>query len=196
MKSHIDDMKHVRFVPEGAQEERYDDLDAVLYRYINQLGRPSLLAYIGRRKKPSIFCYYHNEDEREKRVDIFINSLRDAEKAKAEQRRRLKEHKTSLKPGSILYTSWGWEQTNVDFYQVVKLPSDKTVVLKKIGRTFADDQQESGSSMSAMVVPTPGNYLEEEEIKKRILPNDRIKMSDQVYAQPWNGKPKYCSWYA
>ena len=32
--------------------------------------------------------------------------------------RSSEEFRRSLRVGDILYSSWGWEQTNIDFYQV------------------------------------------------------------------------------
>lgn len=36
-----------------------------------------------------------------------------------------------IKEGSIFYSSWGYDQTNIDFYQVVKATA-KTVWLRKL----------------------------------------------------------------
>ena len=42
--------------------------------------------------------------------------------------------KHPLQIGSILYTSWGYEQTNIDFYQVIELIGTSTVVLREIAQ--------------------------------------------------------------
>ena len=34
--------------------------------------------------------------------------------------RSSEEFRRSLRVGDILYSSWGWEQTNIDFYQVIR----------------------------------------------------------------------------
>lgn len=39
-----------------------------------------------------------------------------------------------VKVGDIFYTSWGYEQTNLDFYQVVGLVGKVTVKLRKIAK--------------------------------------------------------------
>ena len=35
--------------------------------------------------------------------------------------RSSEEFRRSLRVGDILYSSWGWEQTNIDFYQVIAI---------------------------------------------------------------------------
>ena len=45
----------------------------------------------------------------------------------------------AIKVGDIFYTSWGYDQTNVDYYEVVGLtPSGKSVKLHSIAATAHD----------------------------------------------------------
>jgi hypothetical protein len=45
----------------------------------------------------------------------------------------------TVKVGDIFYCSWGYDQTNIDFYQVVELSaSGKTAKLREIGKTFVN----------------------------------------------------------
>lgn len=46
----------------------------------------------------------------------------------------------AVKVGDIFYRSWGYDQTNVNFYQVVELsPSGKTAKLREIGKVYQDE---------------------------------------------------------
>ncbi len=63
-----------------------------------------------------------------------------------------------VKIGDIFYDSWGWEQTNIDFYQVVGLRGKTQVVLKAIESAKVPD-----GFMSCKVTPMKdtfklGNY--------------------------------------
>ena len=58
----------------------------------------------------------------------------------------------TIKPGDILYTSWGCEQTNVEFYQVLRTTA-QTVWLAEI-----DSCKESRGDMVAQVRPKPGIF--------------------------------------
>lgn len=50
--------------------------------------------------------------------------------------------------GDIYYTSWGYDQTNVDFYQVVTLKGKHTAVLRPIAPDYL-----GGCKMQGMVRP-------------------------------------------
>lgn len=40
-----------------------------------------------------------------------------------------------FKVGEVFYDSWGYEQTNIDFYQIVEV-KNKSVVIRKIGQIY------------------------------------------------------------
>lgn len=96
--------------------------------------------------------------------------------------------------GMILVGTWGWEQTNVDFFKVVDLVGKATLVLQRMGWAISGD--DCPSSMSAMVVPKPLDT--EDTCRVRVSPKQTMKNPDgyNSYLKVWNGDPVYCSWYA
>ena len=46
--------------------------------------------------------------------------------------------------GDILYSSWGWEQTNIDFYQVVGLRGKHTLQLRELAAASGEDSHMTG----------------------------------------------------
>lgn len=46
--------------------------------------------------------------------------------------------------GDILYSSWGWEQTNIDFYQVVGLRGKHTLILRELAAASGEDSHMTG----------------------------------------------------
>ena len=58
-----------------------------------------------------------------------------------------------VKVGDLFYDSWGWEQTNIDFYQVVGLRGKTQVVLKAIKSKKVPD-----GFMSCKVSPMVGAF--------------------------------------
>ena len=44
-----------------------------------------------------------------------------------------------VKVGDVFYSSWGYEQTNVDFFQVVALVGKKSVRIREVNLTMADE---------------------------------------------------------
>lgn len=92
-----------------------------------------------------------------------------------------------LQVGHILYTSWGYDQTNVDFYQVTALKGETMVVVQKIEQSCAETGFMSGKALPA-----------EKLIGKPIACKCRgtsITVEGHA-AWLWDGTPKYSSWYA
>lgn len=68
--------------------------------------------------------------------------------------------------GDIFYDSWGYEQTNVDFYQVVSLRAAHTAIIRRIGGRVVEE-----SGMSGKIVPSRDNFLDDETFTVRTQPN-------------------------
>ncbi|STO91553.1 hypothetical protein [Fluoribacter dumoffii] len=49
--------------------------------------------------------------------------------------------KHPLQINSILYSSWGYDQTNINFYQVIELVGNATVVLRELAQEMAPLQK-------------------------------------------------------
>lgn len=69
---------------------------------------------------------------------------------------------SSVTLGDIYYSSWGYEQTNVTFYQVVRL-TNKSVWFE----TIAKKTVEQLSSMSEKVMPVPNQFIKEPLIRTK-----------------------------
>ena len=123
-----------------------------------------------------------------------------ARRHEARERRKAKarEAANELEVGDILASSWGWEQTNVEFYEVVA-KSARYVTVREIRR----DYDETGF-MSGTVTPRPGEFvtgyshIEDNERGKRcrVGAGGTVRINDVVSAWKWNGKPQYVSSYA
>ena len=103
-----------------------------------------------------------------------------------------------FKEGDILVSSWGYDQTNVDFYQVTKVLK-KSVKIRKISSKMLP-AGEGYSSMSGMVVAVKDGFIEDsKEQLKRVSGfngGGYVSLSSYSGAYKWDGKPEYCSWYA
>ena len=72
------------------------------------------------------------------------------------------EPKHDIKPGDIFYNSWGYEQTNIDFYQVVSVTA-KTITLRAIKGTSNDY---NAYQMSGSKVAVKDSFCSDELIRK------------------------------
>jgi len=100
-----------------------------------------------------------------------------------------------VSPGDIFCYSWGYDQTNVDFYQVIRC-TPKSAVLRRIGQEEVPGTNNGG--MSCKVRPVP-NYFANEVLTKRIkfYGSEAFVRMDHGNATRTNPEtPHYCSWYA
>jgi hypothetical protein len=95
-----------------------------------------------------------------------------------------------FKIGDILYTSWGYDQTNIDFYQVVKI-TKATIGVRRI----ASDLTVTGI-MCGYVTARPNEFIHDEVWTKRPDRHGHVRIASYAAAIKWDGLPKYCSWYA
>jgi len=97
------------------------------------------------------------------------------------------------KVGDIYYTSWGYEQTNIDFYQVVKV-SEKSVWF----RAVYSNTVENAGYMSSYVEADKDNFRGETfrtTWKHSAYGNSHLTYKSK-YLGEWDGKPKLETSYA
>jgi hypothetical protein len=96
------------------------------------------------------------------RVERNIN----AEKARKEQKKLAQQNmKHNFQVGQVLYNSWGWEQTNIDFYEIVEVKA-KSILIRSICKFFPENQKGNINSMAGYVAPMKGHYNGEPQLKK------------------------------
>lgn len=95
-----------------------------------------------------------------------------------------------LNIGDILDSNWGYEQTNVDFYEVVGL-TPKGVKIRQI-----ESQRSYTGSMYGECVPVKGMYrgdVKTKQVKATSNGGIYLKLTSYSSAWKWNGKPNFFS---
>lgn len=124
----------------------------------------------------------------------------EAEK-KARKAELMKNMKHEFEVGQILYDSWGWEQTNIDFYQVIEV-KQKSIVIRQIASKYAENNGRSGlSSMAAYVQPVENGFVGHPVVKKVNVMLDGNSHSHYIkskhgWISKYENRPIYSSWYA
>lgn len=145
--------KPVRWIPD-ASTERPHQLGAelaVVYCY-SARDRLCAVAYIGKRAKPEWHYSYKSEEQREARIQDLFESVTAWQARKAAQRAAARQPH-GLQVGDILHTSWGYEQTNIEYFEVVGVRG-AVVDLREI----AQERTETGF-MQYRAKPIPGHYI-------------------------------------
>jgi hypothetical protein len=165
--------------------------DASIYTYEGPDSRGRLtfyaIAFVGKQTKP----YWHHsfgtsEHKRDTAIRELIEDRKSHLKRKEDERAEKRNFKTDLFMGDILYSSWGYGQTNVDWYEVIEVTGGQSVVIREI----ASKVMRTDSVGNEYVVPIPGDYIGS-EMKKRVSPHDSVKITSFAHARKWDGKPRY-----
>ena len=95
--------------------------------------------------------------------------------------------------GDVLYCSWGWEQTNIDFYQVVSATA-KTIKVKKLKAVTLYN----ASAMTGLTQAVRDKFENDEILTRKPYNYGEwaIKIEYYSHATLWNGEPKAYSTYA
>ncbi len=175
------------FIPKHSIKVSHRLSDAVAYIYTNSKDRPAAAVFYGTQAKPVSHVYYRDETRREAHVaELFANRKAHADRMMA-RRGEQKAFAHSVKVGDIYRTSWGYDQTNVEFFEVTKLIGKKMCELREIASASHDRGQGS-----EICVPQSGSYLaprfegdDRGQPLRRLIQDRRIKIDDVRTGWPW-----------
>lgn len=117
------------------------------------------------------------------------------------------QNELGIKVGDIFYMSWGYEQTNVDFFQVVALKGKTQVVIKEVHLTSKKEEYAvSGMSRDVAYNTTDTKIIEnsvfvkdqDKGMIKKVCGNKEnpyLNMTSYANAYKYEGQKLYESWY-
>lgn len=177
------------YIPATAKLHIQDKLSsAVIYRY-QRHDQFVGIAFCGKAQKPAWHYRFKSIPEQEQYEQAFVQRVRTDE----EEKRKYKAQKAALhtlKPGDILYASWGWEQTNIDFFEIVEV-KNKTLTLQEVGATSVY----TTGWASDIVIADPENKIGF-PFKKRADGFNRVNLDRCRSLRLYDGKPLHRSSYA
>jgi len=91
-----------------------------LVRFQGRNGR-CIAAWTPGIKRPRYVYKAHTPEEYDKAMERIRQEAERFRRHDEAVARSSEEFRRSLRVGDILYSSWGWEQTNIDFYQVIAI---------------------------------------------------------------------------
>ncbi len=170
------------FLPPDAIEEPHPEADLMVYLYSLPNDKLGAIGYKGKGIKPVFHYHFRDEARRRQFVDATVEQYRAFKEKKEKARQERLDYRHGLKVGDILYTSWGYDQTNVDFYEVVEV-MDKAVRIREI-----EGKVVSESAGSERVVAEPGKY-KGLPMLKRVGRGDCVGIASYASACKWDGRP-------
>lgn len=162
-------------------------LDAVIYFTRNDRG-VFAMGFAGKRSKPDFNYRFRSEERRAEYVEQWVKDRREVAQIKAARKAERTAFQHTLKVGDILRSSWGYDQTNIDFYQVVELRGKTSVVIREIGQKHV----EATGPDSWTTMPNAGAFRGEPMVK-RVQQGNSVRIASYANAYPWNGKAAHAS---
>ena len=182
MPNVIKEMKSQRHPAKGKVQwivKTLANIHAVIYTSDAE-GYYTATAYTRKALKPKFHYRFATRERRDQYAQDWIKSqeLREADKVKTRAERN-KGH--TLELGQVLNTSWGYDQTNVEYYQVVELCGKASVMLREIASIEHDDSH---------VLPANDSFIGK-PFKKRVNAQyNSVKISSCQTASPTRQEPK------
>ena len=159
-------------------------LNCVVYRYENASGQIFARFYSGRKKKAFSHVHYLSSEEREEAIEKIFKWYTPNERSPR-----------VLNVDDLLVSSWGYDQTNIDFYQVTRLSGKYSVYIRKIRAN-----KRLTGNMHGKTSPIIGEFTGPEERHQACSDGgDSVSLSSYQHAfleKPLsmeNGKPVYQS---
>ena len=128
------------YIPRNVESLRVDpqETDAEIVYYETANGRYAVLFFHGKKNTPDGHYAYKYPEMRAEATAKFIDRRNDHKRA-LEKRKIARSKPQPFKVGDILYASWGYDQTNIDFYKITKEIGKCMVEMVEIGKMRVDD---------------------------------------------------------
>lgn len=163
-------------VPANAIEHDARTGDGSVYFTWQARNMPAVAVFLGRRTTREWAYSFPDQQRADERVKAWIEAHRLRLATEAELRKR-----HSLQLGQILYACWGYEQTNIQFYQVIAVRG-AVVDLHELSK----DRTPTGD-MTAKVRPIVDSFVGAPLHSKRPNGHNTIAVNGhRLY--PWDGQ--------
>lgn len=172
----------------------------IIIRSTDRKDRPCLTIFKGRSAKPVANYYYPSYERREEAIAKWKVIADSAEELKIQRKKEKKEAGTpKSEVGTIFVDSWGYDQTNVDYYQIIERPSAHFAIVRQIGSTIVEGSQ--GMDCRNVMAEKDAFCGEPFRVKLtkpgyRGKDTEYFKVKSYSSAHTWDGTSNYSSSYA
>lgn len=183
-----------RYIPAGftAYTPDLGDYPKDMFAVYVNLATPAAIFYTGKQSSHTWYNRFSTVDAMKTKINTTISRLMDWADHKAKRAADRKAPST-LKVGDILTVSWGYDQTNVNFYQVVGTSGKRTVDIREIASKVVSDD-----GPSTHVVAMKDDFLSPRSdtdkrgrVMTKRVSNGHVKVFSFASATLWDGSPCY-----
>jgi hypothetical protein len=175
-----------------------------IVKRLSNNGLPAVTVNNLRAKKawnaPIYNYYFKDEAARDVWIKNFVSNVTAHQKRIDDRKKERREFINPAKIGDVLESSWGYEQTNVDYYQVTKVMG-KMVEIREIGARSVPGSTYS-HGMADEVKPAQNHFIADaKKLIKKVMPAGKGEYAVSIasYANAYHISPEektYRSWYA
>ena len=175
--------KKERYIPAGYVPLVIENAADVVVYTNNDNGKFSAICFAGKAVNPTWYYLFRSEEAMLAQVTKTINNriARAAEVAKYKAERLAP---TNLKEGDILYCSWGYDQTQVDFYKVKEVVGNNRIKIVPMTAIVAKQSTGADYMVAGEEKGTP-------MLKVANGRQNSVKITSYSNAYLWDGQPKY-----
>ncbi len=158
------------------------------------VSRFTMAIWNGKAAKPSHHYSFITQETLQKNFDYYWQRSEKILRQREERKREKSAKRANLRAadhwavGDVIYNSWGYDQTNIDYYQVVEV-KDRVIVVRPIRQ----DYKETGN-MCGWTQPRR-NEFRGDPVTKPLDENGRISFKYGGSCK-WAGQPVWSSHYA
>lgn len=142
-------------IPKGATKHPQSNEHGEVYTY-DQAGKVYAVAFRGTAGKPAWHYSFRTPERREEKIAEYFRDLAEIAGIKKTRRDAVAAFVHNVKPGDIFRSSWGYDQTNIDYYQCVALAGKRMMMVREICQ-----QREETGWLQGKCVPAPGVWATE-----------------------------------
>ena len=180
------DHRIAQMIENGWEYEKRNDCELIILTQIFA-NHCVAMGFKGTAYKPFFYYRFKNIEQRIEFINKQIETLKSHE-SKGKASRKSPPASDHFMVGDVLYTSWGYDQTNVDWYQITKVKG-KSIWLRKI----AENSSDAGNCSNGYTQPRRNEFIGGEF--RKTVQKDGYISADFGSMRKWDGKAKYCSSY-
>lgn len=162
------------FIPKGATKVQPKNSDAVAYLYLSGRGRLGAVGFQGKADKPAFNYTFRDEVQRTRYVTHFFEKRSEYLASKAARKVEQQAKPVGLVVGDVLRSMWGYDQTNVDYYEVTRVLG-RMVEIRPLAQESVETQHMQGEC-----VPLPGHYTGEP--MRKLAREGSVKITSYAWA--------------
>lgn len=151
------------------------DVEAYTYEL---RGQPCYVIFKGKGTKSYSNYRFPNEHQRDRQLHDDLRGLKITWDQEQKEKAAKDAYKHDYKAGDILSATWGYDQTQTTYYQVLAV-TDKQIKIREIKKKYISDTRS---------MPLP-NQFDNEPVITKAPGLHGVKLNSYMWAEKWDGNP-------